>query len=417
MAFTYQRAWGRKKGPNQPWAEVNVGSNFIYYLNITYSDLIIEVTNPFFPTARKFDFFANTNLYSDSNLSIIDWLASLGETNIPTEVYDLEYRSGTVLYSDAVQAGFHVRPIRRGDAPDAEVEDSVRTDALVTKSNVNYMDYASKVLFSVNGYYHFHETGTHGFYVYDANTTRRYSGDNSLGVTSLVQVGECTLIPITEEMLYQNVPGGKFVDQFYIELPEDIGERSVMVVLGGRLHILDDFYSVVGDRNIKISPTKETLPDIMYEDRAFLDFKGFPIESPEWSYQGLPLADLFSDDFVKAYATMSQSFIVIVDTPNLAVSKLQIENSRIPGIYTVGEEPVKPIILGSGRLAEYRRTRGELHWRITALRPQQKRHLYGTRDWTNDTLVDEAGLNPNPFFYPNAYLLSITNERLEKVFP
>src|SRR5690606_1445142 len=131
----------------------------------------------------------------------------------------------------------------------------------------------------------------------------------------------------------------------------------------------------------------------------------------------LPLADLFSDEFMIAYATMSQSFIILLDTPNLAVSKLKLENSRIPGVYSVGHMPINPVMLGSGRLAEYMRQRGELNWRITALRPQQKRRLYNTRDWTDDAIVDDQGINPLPYFYPNAFELTITNERLERVYP
>ena len=51
--------------------------------------------------------------------------------------------------------------------------------------------------------------------------------------------------------------------------------------------------------------------------------------------------------------TLSQSFLVLVETPKLAFNKIQIKKSNLPGLFHCYQDPIYPLMVGYGRMVEY----------------------------------------------------------------
>jgi len=60
--------------------------------------------------------------------------------------------------------------------------------------------------------------------------------------------------------------------------------------------------------------------------------------------------ELFSDDVLKALLTLSNSFIVLVDNPDVMVSQRPVERTRTPGVYLTQSPAGLPVLYKKGML-------------------------------------------------------------------
>jgi hypothetical protein len=175
-----------------------------------------------------------------------------------------------------------------------------------------------------------------------------------LGFMSFREIGELSFIPIKPEMVYKQNPAQQYRYQCFVDTGVDVSEKTVMLVLGGYLHVLDeDSFFRVSDSAFCINFNKIPLIYRYYESKKYIDLSSMKIETSSFNEEQIGIAELFGDDAILAYVTLSQSFIVVLDNPDIFLDKLPLKTAPSNGSFVTAETPIYPMIAGVGKLVNY----------------------------------------------------------------
>lgn len=304
--------------------------------------------------------------YSQSTLSFQAWLTQNGNLTLPVTLGlpDLTYKQ--VLFWDLWQYNFSARGSHRNFHPDYVLDIEEQQDILVSKSKANYRNLVDYCLFTVNGFLHRADYSPHGVYILDGGTSKKIANNTLLGAVDFQHLGKLTVIPITTNMVVPRVAELPLKDSAYIKLPVSVVGKTPMLSIGGYLHPMGSLVQLVSDTTLKINFRNYAWLDRYLESKAAIDLSSLGI---------VPLANgainqsqFYSDAVILAYLTLSQSFVVLVDTPTVDVHSVPVSYSGLAGRFLTGEPKHAPLRIGHGRLAEYKATTED---RVTVLAVDQ----------------------------------------------
>lgn len=251
-------------------------------------------------------------------------------------------------FSDIYISGYHVLPVNDSNIEDCPV--FLKKDIRLYKQNSNYQLLNEHCLFTVNGFYH-NSFLNDQIIIKDAYKSMLISKQHQIGIYSFRNVGKINKVTLTDEMLFTNNDM-----TVTINLPNiDFINKQIFIIIGGYFHILDNIiFSQVGTNSFKIDFNRFSLLDRFFELKKFIDISNlgltFPINNPEL----VNINELHSDVVLKNILKLSQSFIVVLDTPSIEINKLfNIKKTGFPGQYISYKEPIYPLVSGWGRHAEY----------------------------------------------------------------
>ena len=121
------------------------------------------------------------------------------------------------------------------------------------------------------------------------------------------------------------------------------------------------------------------------------------------------MQELTSDVTLVKYLTLSQSFLVVIDHPELFTNRLHIKKTRLPGMYVAYREPVYPIVSGLGRMPEYWSVQEDAQWSLTVYDDAIRPRLYNTTNPLQLNSLHDASIpDPvDPEIISDAYFLEI----------
>ena len=183
------------------------------------------------------------------------------------------------------------------------------------------------------------------------NVIRR--NNNHIGIINFKPVGKIKTIKIDANMIYKHDPDIPLFYQTSIDVKRDITEGVLAVSIGGYLHILDSkSIKITGLTTFKINWEVIPLAKRIMESSYMVNFENMGLENNEEN--GFVFhADFISDEFIVNYLCSHNSFVVLIDNPELRVKQIPVEKTKLPGSYLYHEEPKMPLITGVGRFAEY----------------------------------------------------------------
>ena len=348
-------AVGKYADQKSRWEKVDVSAMSLATIYQTFDKLFAIVYNDVLEQNINFDFDSIKATCYYSTLTPDQYFASIGaKALVGTDQYP-SLKFGYVKYNDVFQAGFDVTPIYPDASATAQLPGSEKTAIVLTKSGVDYASIYNNCLFSVNGYLHLSDYDTNGVYVMDANKTRRTSSMNALGIYSFKDVGTIKQIPITENMVQKQDANVPYSTRAYIALSEDIGDRTVAVSIGGYLHMCDsNTIRQVSERLISFEFLNIPLYERILESIGKLDILSLGLT--DYTYKNPALVDraeVLSDDVLKKYMTLSQSFVILIDNADIYTGKEFVEITPFSGNYFTVGKPNKPLVGDRGKMLEY----------------------------------------------------------------
>src|SRR5690606_5807761 len=195
---------------------------------------------------------------------------------------------------------------------DTELPASDMPDILMTKDNVDYQDCFDYLIPTVNGLLHMTDASPDGFIIKDGGRSVVHSNKNKIGLLSFSKVGKIKLIPITPEMI---TPRGltSLHQGFRIKLPEKIGNRVVMMSIGGVLHFHSHNYRVIGDDLLAVDWWKIPFVRRYYDTRHLIDLSAYDslLDRPVNHGDALDLEKAVGDELIVKYMTLSQTFVIL----------------------------------------------------------------------------------------------------------
>lgn len=346
------------------WLDVEIANKTFISIFATYSKVYLNLTNPFVEGTVSLDLAEIRNKVGTLDVTLADWLVSNGNNTLPTQPLVRKIDTRWVKYADAVHAGYMITPIHDTAAVDYDLPDSEKRALLLTKPGVDYDLFFKNCLVTVNGFFHLMDTTAAGAKVYEGNRSRQLSLKAQCGLYSFREVGEVRAIPITPEMIYKQADCPLYL-KTYVDIGEDIGNKTVLLVLGGYLHVMDSTYYRVGEQQFCIDFANYPLLKRLYESRPYVDMSSLNLQTVQRNPAMIAIEDLKDDEVIKAYATLSQSFFVVVDSDDLYVELIKLGDTGLPGMYVAGSTPNLPLRTGFGRMSEYWYTYEDTQWSIT----------------------------------------------------
>jgi hypothetical protein len=390
------------------WKDVVVGDVALHVLFSTYSRILATLSHPFLTELVSLDLELIRPMIGGGETTFNEFLIANGNASLPTSNTLPVINPRYVKYADGFHAGYKITPVHPTAAPDAQLTLADKPWLHLTRPDTDYNLFYKSCLVLVNGFFHLTDAGPSGVYVQNGMKSSFLSGHNQLGICSFRELGELSFIPIKPEMVYRQNVRQKYKDLAMVDLGVDVSNKTVMLVLGGYLHILDrkTFYRT-SKSTIAIDMGNLPLLDRYYESRKYLDFSSLPLEKTSRNDSQIDIANFFSDENLLAYLTLSQSFFVILDNPDVFINKIPIASTVIPNEFIAFEKPLYPLVVGIGKTANYWYTHEDGQYAISTTDSLRYNRLFDTVDARKQISVSDSCDPENPVSFGTAHFLQI----------
>jgi hypothetical protein len=414
--YRYEKALVIEHVASKHWKEVDLSNTPVVGIFENYREILLVLSN------TSLDYYITLDLKNARDLlnelpvsmSVTQWLTANGDGALQTVDGVPSINNVTVSYKDATRAGYKANLAFSHGDPFSEVYDNEKEDVLLTKPGVSYGDLHDHTLVTMNGLIHRTDHDHNGLYIKDGGNSFRTANMQHIGILNFKKLGKLKCITITPEMLYNPHRLGKLSEATYIELPESIGNRIVMLVIGGYLHMVESNYYCISDNVIKIDMANFPLLPRFYESKGLINLSQMTDvhESNQSNPDHVSVNDLFKDASISAYLTLSQSFVVLLETENFYVEKHKLGYLHLPGRYFACKKPTWPARTELGRLPEYVSIQEDDSWTLAIQDNFSTRYINETTGHLSDRSVASDAISANPVFYSKGHLLEIGSDKI-----
>lgn len=407
--YSYVNAYVKPRGRQSRWQEADLSATQLYTLWDDYSRVYLILSNPVLETNVALDLEKAKSLIvaAAATSTVTQWLVGLGNASLPTEatlpVLDTQY----LKTRDAYYAGYEIQPVHRTASPDAVMPRMEKRDLLLTKDGMSYQQFFDYCLPTVNGFVHRPELTTYGIQVLEGAQSAWLSNQTQVGILSFEAVAKLTTVSIDPSWVYQPSPNQSLGQVCHIRVPQDLTGKTVLPVIGGYLHPLTDFFKEVGDGHYRLDFNNYPLLERFYESRTFVDLTTMTSQMTikDGTYDQVALEELYSDGVIRALLALPQTFLVILDTPEVFVEYEDLEGLPTPGRYISRSTPEFPLALGYGRLMEYWPMPEQDRWVLMVNGNLKPEYNFNTFSWWGGVSVSNHRNTLVPYRYSRgAYL-------------
>ena len=396
-----------------PWAEADLSALTLSQIDSGYSDAYLRVKSPFWTADRTMLFSVITKDYLERDHTIAQFFDANGNNSLPAANGLAKISKGQVKYADAYWAGYKLNRGKSLQSPTTipPVDDA---DVLIMrKEGVDARVFYKNCLVSVNGLIHRVDADGQYVYVIDAAKSNYHSRRNEVGIINFREVGELEFQSITPDMLFRAHPDQPFANQVFIKAPTSSFGKTAALVMGGYLFILDNltFFRTADDvfcLDIQSIP----LLDRFFESRKLIDLSCLGLEYNGANDAQISREQLYSDEVITKWLTMSQSFLVYIDSPNITVERGQLAPTRIARQYLAYEEPKLPMLGGFGLIEPYWVQEDDGVFSVTVGDNIRPHHLFHKTPPGSATLPADNRIPYDRESYTRAQFLDITSEKV-----
>lgn len=351
MHYTYLAAIGKPKAIAQRWVSLDLDTMTLSDALKDYREIVVLLSHPTLSKPEILPLSKIQSRFFGYQGSFIDWLNENENTTLPTEQGDLNTEPRLVKWYDLWQNNFKISVTKMTSHPDTPYQANEVRDLLITKPDINYHELNDYSLFTVNGLLHRSSASDHGIYIIDGAYQKE---KNMAGVMSFGNVGKIEILPLSSDMIYRPTAEGKTYEQCYINLGQSTKNKQVLLSLGGYLHTYDKIYQMIGDGLMMINFNHYPMIQRYYDSVNEIDLSSLPLSKfPSNDDQVVVMEMIASEDTIDAFLNLSQSFIILIDSPDLFIDHYSVERTPLPGTYLSHTTPRLPLKLSRGRIREY----------------------------------------------------------------
>jgi hypothetical protein len=415
--YQLTRALAKTLSDRGRWVEVEIGDKSFVEIYATYFAVKAILTNDFIDHEVCLDLADVRSANIVNGASLNQWLLSISNATLPTTDQIPIIKERFARYSDATRAKYKITPASPNINPGSPTLPSERTALYVSKEGLDFNLFKKHCLVSVNGFYHFADTGANGSLIVDGGKTMRRSNQAVMGILSFQDIGEIHTIPIRPSMVYKQSDEQKYNHRVNVDVGEDISQKTIILILGGYMHLLDHktFYRV-GERTIAIDFENLHFFERYHESMKYMDLSALPIQRTDLNPTQIGVEDFLSDENIMAYMTLSQSFVVVLDTPDIYTDKVHLRPAPFPNSLISYSDPIYPLFNGLGKTAEYWTTYEDKQWSLTVIDNWQHKRVYNTVDPYVQQSFGDSRRPYDPVSISDAYMLKIgTNAAFKEV--
>lgn len=416
--YTCVNAILRLRGENTRMSEAQVGDVLVRDLVTKYSVVRLILTHPAIKNKVSLDINdVLSRIYqANPSFTVDQWLTSLGNESLPVKDTVPKIVTASVKYNDAFNAGYTLNRIHPTSGEGNEMPDEDLTDIRITRGIVDYKQFYESIVVSVNGLLHISDYSTAGVKVKDAGRSVSYSNKNTIGLMSFREVGKLSFEPIKADMLKPLNEGRLLKDGFSISLPKvNLDGKVAMLSIGGFLHFGNDRYNVNGDHSIMVDWAKIPFAHRYYDSNKLIDLSSFNQTMVRNDAHGdaLDLNQALSDESIRAYMSLPQSFIILLETDHFFYQQHQLERTALLGRYYAYEPPAYPLQLDNGLLPPYVAIKEDDVYTVAIEDNNINRYVHDTRPVTDDGYFNSDRKSNRRTESSSGYLLQMGRDYLK----
>ena len=412
--YTYERALALSRSIGSQWTQVDLHDQLVFDIFQNYTKVYLVLRNDALVDPVFVDMDVLRPLYGSYADTLDNLLITLGSSTLPTVVTLPNSEVKYAKYSDAVRVGYKIKPTIAGFTipegyPSSSLVDLEITRPDYTTSMDLIQDYC---LVSVNGYYHWTGATSKAAYVFDGAITMRHSAINHLGILSFLDVGKLTKIRLDPSLITPVTVGTTLRDKINISIEENLDNKSYILILGGYMILPQEgVFWRSGEKGFTLDINRIQYKERLLESMKYMDLSKLELTKNTLGDNVYSLDEMLADDTIKNYMTLSQSFLVLVDTPNLVCNKIHIRHSSLPGMFTSYQDPVYPLIVNYGKVAEYWKTYEDGHWSVSVQDSYLRNYVVSQQATKTGQTITDNLLSSNPFYHSRGFLLELAGYR------
>ena len=408
MAYLIISSIGKVIDSQAQWEQIDLTKYSVETLYRRYSTIRATLQNPY--TKETGSVVVDDYSYSvPSGKTFKDYLDSIGDKALPLGKLSTVISKKGLLYREALSNKFKVVPVITGSLPDGDFSYKYKySDLFITKNGVDPVDLYKHSLITVNGFVHATDANSTGLWVTDGYKTIRKRKKQCIGVISFENLGELKQIPITDSMVNKLNEDIRLYDECIIDIGEDCSQKTIILILGGYLHVLDyDVFTQISDTAIKLKFENTNLLERVHASREDLDFDE-DLFDKTYGDSNVHLAYLQSDTFLRKYLTSTHSFIVLLDNPEVFKDITYPQQRGIPNNYLSDTKPVLPLRTILGKFEEYVTVKDYDKYTIETADCQYRPRLYNfSMPLSTDSYFNDATRPTNRRRIPVAYFFNL----------
>lgn len=388
------------------WHAVDVSSVLVFDLFTTYSKVYLVLSHSALPDDVYVDLDTLRAEFSSYAGTLSDLLIHLDNRTLATVSSLPNTTVKAAKYSDAIRSQYKIDLTKIGvgipdNYPVNELDD-LRITRPKYPTDLTLLH--SHCLISVNGYYHMTDTDGAVSYVYNGAKTLHKSRMNHLGILSFLDIGEIQKVRLDPDAIYPQSPTASLREKLYFDIEEDLTGKSYFLVLGGYLVFpSENAFWQSGERTFALDINQLPFPERLQESNLYIDLSALGLSSLD----PIDPLELYSDTVLKKYLTMMESYLVIVDVPNLITNKLFLRHSHLPGMFTAYQDPTLPLIVNYGKVAEYWKTLEDNQWSVTVQDSFLRKYILSQQPIYQQLALNDHLLPHQPYQHSQGYLLEI----------
>lgn len=409
--YSIQKTIGLPVSLSAQWEELDASSMSLSSLFLNFRRFIVVLEDSRRPDLLFVDFeqFRSAESHYENTLDV--FIQAKGEDyNFATITALPNADVGYVKYNHAIAAGYHAQLDKAGYVLPENAAVELKTDIKLTRPEVDtdfemLYDYC---LFSVNGMLHKRDYDGKHVFITDGGKSCMKADNNQLGIYSFRDVSKLDVIPITDNMITVPATFQALQERVMLNLPEEKSIKSFFLVIGGYMVLPHAQSCWVGnDNSIYLDVKQLSMLERVLESRDLIDLEPLGLASSSVNPNAINVEELYSDVVIRKWLTLSQSFIVLLDTDNLFFDRRYIRQMRAPGIFTAYQKPEYPLVLDQGRLGEYWNIQEDRYWSVTLTDSFRKNYQHRRELRTRLKDIDGSLAFDVPFYFSQAYLLEM----------
>lgn len=324
--------------------------------------------------------------------TVKEWLVLNGSKTLPTTKVKPDINKRYVRYAELTRSGYALSLGNSGLHYPPGVDRLTLRDVVVQRPETDMVHVQNTSLLTVNGFIHHSSAVGNYLYISEGHTSAKIADRYSCGLITFTSIGKLTRYKLLKENIVPFENGMKISEKMRFTVPEIDKNKPFFLVMGGYLIFPKDgvFFRTEEDA-FCLDLEALNIVERMLESSNFIDLTGLGLTQPNnMEMKGWYTKELLSDEVIRRYLTLSQSFLVTVDAPNLNVVPTVLTNESYPGKFLVSEEPVDPIIGAHGRLMEYWPIQTSIGWEVNVYDNYRRDYLYSASGPDKPSVVNHS---------------------------
>lgn len=411
--YTFETSTCLSRSIGSQWQTLpHLDDMVVYQIYQKFTKVYLSLTHPEITGLIYVDMDSLRAQYSSYQNTLKQLLIDLGDTTLETVDSIPNTQIKYARYSDAARSGYKVMTSIIGQVLPDNYPDDEKHDLTITRpgTTTDLEMLHTHCMVSVNGFYHMTDSDGIKAYVPKGADTMRRSNNNHLGIFSFLDIGKLTKVQLDPARIVPEDEDHTLKDKIYFTVDEPLDGKSYFLSLGGYLVFPDEnVFWRSGEQTFSLDINQLPYWQRLMESDLFIDLSPLNLSIvPENPGNGYNVPEVYSDDVIRAYMTLIQSFLVVVDTETLGTAWVPIRHADLPGMFTSYQDPNTILLVGYGRTAEYWKTQEDGFWAVNAHDAYLRNYIAGENYIQDETFITNNLRSWKPYFHSRGIMLQVS---------